>query len=85
MSEFSGWDFEKLDLELEALGELDMQEFGFVEGGADIDDLFNEQEQEQEQKSNGDGLTFTVKCKDEVEALELQEFLDARGVSYSSK
>lgn len=36
ISELSGWDFEKLDLELEAL-ELDMTSFGFEVDSSDVD------------------------------------------------
>lgn len=51
VAEFSGWDFEKLDLELEALGELDMQEFGFDGGaGVNLDDFFNDGETDKTEK-----------------------------------
>lgn len=54
VSEFSGWDFEKLDLELEDLDELDMQEFGFDNASSDfnLDGLFvdNESPKEKEPK-----------------------------------
>ena len=44
VAEFSGWDFEKLDIELEELGELDMTEFGFEKhGDFDIDGLFGDE------------------------------------------
>lgn len=44
-SEFAGWDFEKLALELEQIEDIDMGDFGFIEGSdLDItdDDFFSE-------------------------------------------
>lgn len=35
----SGWDFELLDLELEDLGDFNMEQFGFTFSGSNIDDL----------------------------------------------
>ena len=51
-SELTGWDFEKLDLELEEL-DFDMSEFGFIEDEAvDINSFFEpEPEKEKETKS----------------------------------
>lgn len=61
VSEFSGWDFDKLDEELAGLAclDFDMKEFGFEDVSSDtnIDDLFVENN-----SSGGDKQPKTVTC-----------------------
>jgi ParB-like chromosome segregation protein Spo0J len=45
VGELAGWDFDKLNAELEALSEMDMSAFGFVmSDDVDIDEFFEESE-----------------------------------------
>lgn len=46
VSEFSTWDFEKLELELEDLGDIDMAEFGFENLEEELEENENIQEDE---------------------------------------
>lgn len=62
VSEFSGWDFAKLEEELAGLAclnEVDMKKFGFEEVGEDgnLDDLFTDADGEQKEKK-----PKTIKC-----------------------
>lgn len=60
IAEMSGWDFEKLDIEIDELKDLDfvMDDFGFGENNNNInpDDFFDESEENKESKKK------TVKC-----------------------
>lgn len=49
--ELAGWDFEKLELELQQLQELDMSAFGFITSDdVDIDEFFEEAEDDEKKE-----------------------------------
>lgn len=51
--ELAGWDFEKLDIELAALQEMDMAAFGFFTNeDVDIDDFFTDTESSEEKEKD---------------------------------
>lgn len=54
-AEFSGWDFEKLEKEIDGLFEIDMSQFGFenLEKKMDLEDFFgNEEQNEKKEKED---------------------------------
>lgn len=51
VSEMATWDFDKLDLELDDILNLDMEDFGFIKSeDVDIDSFFEEVEEKEEKK-----------------------------------
>jgi site-specific DNA-methyltransferase (adenine-specific) len=83
VGEFSGWDFEKLEIELEALGDLEMTEFGFYENGGNIDDFFEDQKKDESQ--DPPKYQIIIECATEDERETVCELLEANGVGYFKK
>lgn len=92
VSEYSTWDFEKLNLELEELADFEMQDFGFYEAGdkEDFSNIFDEPSQNQssedddlQEQSEGEPeekrykVVILVDSKEEAE--EVADFLNENG------
>ncbi len=77
--ELAGWDFEKLDLELEEI-DLDMSPFGFTEGenvdGEYIDDFFDRGNEAKVQEPK---YEVRVECKNEIEQNDAYKLLKESG------
>lgn len=71
-AELSAWDFDKLDLELAGIQEIDMSQFGFEDVEIDPEPTINEAKYTED-------ISVTVKCKDDDEAEELFERLTEEG------
>ena len=79
-AELSGWDFIKLDIELEGILDIDMAELGFdklaVMESDYIDDFFD---RGNEAKQKNVKYEVRVPCKDEAEQKEVFDFLKEAG------
>lgn len=90
VSEFSTWDFELLNIELEELdGIFDMSEFGFFEADENyIDDLFDEPEEKAEEEEKTDdeddnsGMFVVVSFDDEESFNEFVDYCEQNGYDY---
>lgn len=89
-SELAEWDMDKLDIELEGIGEIDMAEFGFDDPAIEvpddmepIDDGQIGDAMPQEHKMKLDGSTIIL-TEEEYRLIrsKLDQYLDANGVSY---
>lgn len=78
VSEFSTWDFEKLELELEDLGEIDMSEFGFEnleEEPGENNDTSRDDKSDEVQSM----FQIIIECADENEQEKVFEELKSEG------
>ena len=67
VGEFSKWDFDLLDSELEELGDFNMEELGFVESKEEVQDFFID-------------YSIVVDAENELEAKEIFEKLKKMGL-----
>lgn len=88
VSEYSTWDFQKLNLELEDLQDFEMQDFGFYEtdDGEDFSSIFDEtqssnhdSQDQQEEQSEEKSYKVVVTVNSEDEAEEVADLLNENG------
>lgn len=91
VSEYSTWDFEKLNLELEQLQDMEMADFGFyeVDGGEDFSNIFDEpsqssegddvQDQSEDEPEPEKIYKVIVRVDSEDEAEEVADLLNENG------
>ena len=73
-AEMSGWDFEKLELELSELPEIDMADFGF-----ELDFEEKTEKKEPKEATYSESIGVIIDCSDEEEAEEIFNKLQEEG------
>ena len=79
VGEAAGWDFEKLDLELEEI-DMDMSQFGFVDDLPDMGELDGEKDENEKIVVH---ITFDTFADYEKHETAVKEFADSCGAKYS--
>lgn len=89
VGEIATWDFSKLNLELEALSDFEMQDFGFYAAGSNDDDfsnIFDEPAKSEENEEEGNKeeespkvIKVVIEVDNEQEAEELIAVLEENG------
>ena len=79
VGELAGWDFEKLDLELEEI-DMDMSQFGFVDDLPDMGELDGEKDEDEKIVVH---ITFDTFAEYEKHETAVKEFADSCGAKYS--
>ena len=82
LHEFSQWDFELLEMEMEELSDFDLEGYGFDEIDSDISDMFDDELIDKHEEEKNSKLKIVCFPEDKVAYDELVQWLEAHEIEY---